>query len=56
MSYGTCESAGEKVIGLDQDEIKNRGRGGGGGGLNKRTPKQNGGRLPPPPQGASTGA
>ena len=25
MSYGTCESAGEKAIGLDQDERKNRG-------------------------------
>ena len=28
MSYGTCESTGEKAIGLDQDERKNRGGGG----------------------------
>ena len=41
MSYGTCESAGKKVIGLDQDKRKKRGRGGVGG-LNKRTPKQKG--------------
>ena len=27
MSYGTCESAGEKAIGLDQDKRKNRGGG-----------------------------
>ena len=40
MSYGTCESAGKKAIGLDQDKRKNRGRGGGEGGLNKGTPKQ----------------
>ena len=25
MSYGTCESAGEKAIGLDEDKRKNRG-------------------------------
>ena len=24
MSYGTCESAGEKAIGLNQDKKKNR--------------------------------
>ena len=30
MSYGTCVSAGEKAIGLDQDKRKN---GVGGGGL-----------------------
>ena len=45
MSYGTCESAGEKAIGLDQDKRKNRGE----GGLNKRTPKRKGWRPPPPP-------
>ena len=27
MSYGTCESAGEKAIGLDKDKRKNRGGG-----------------------------
>ena len=27
MSYGACESAGEKAIGLDQDKEKSRGRG-----------------------------
>ena len=47
MSYGTCESAGKKAIGLDQDKRKNRG-GGGKGGLNKGTPKQKGGISPPP--------
>ena len=26
MSYGICESAGEKAIGLEQDKRKNRGR------------------------------
>ena len=44
MSYGTCESAGEKAIVLYQDKRNN----GGEGGLNKRTPKQNG-CIPPPP-------
>ena len=44
MSYGTCESADEKVIGLDQDKRKSRGK----GGLNKRTPEQNGFRPPRP--------
>ena len=43
MSYGTCESAGEKAIVLYQDKRNN----GGEGGLNKRTPKQNG-CIPPP--------
>ena len=47
MSYGTCESAGKKAIGLDQDKRKNRGWG--EGGLNKRTSKQKGGISPPPP-------
>ena len=45
MSYRTCESAGEKAIGLEQDKRKNRGE----EGLNKRTPKQNGCEPPPPP-------
>ena len=30
MSYGTCVSAGEKAIGLDQDKRKKWGGGGGG--------------------------
>ena len=32
MRYGTCVSAGEKAIGLDQNKRKNGRRGGGGGG------------------------
>ena len=35
MSYGTCESAGEKAIGLDQDKRKNRG----GGRVKQTNPK-----------------
>ena len=43
MSYGTCESAGEKAIGLDQDKRENWGK----GGVKKRTTKQNGCRPTP---------
>ena len=35
MSYGTCVSAGEKAIGLDQDKRKN-----GGGGLGQTNKPQ----------------
>ena len=50
MSYGTCESAGERTIGLNQDK-KKIGR---KGGSNKRTTKQNGCRPTPRTQGALT--
>ena len=39
MSYGTCESAGEKAIGLDQDKRKKSG----GGRVKQTNPK-----APPP--------
>ena len=35
ISYGTCESAGEKAIGLDQDKRKNLG----GGRVKQTNPK-----------------
>ena len=47
MSYGTCESAGKKAIGLDQDKRKNRGRGGGGGRVKQTNPKAKRGNIPP---------
>ena len=40
MSYGTCVSAGEKAIGLDQDKRKNGVGGGGGGGLGQTNKPQ----------------
>ena len=54
MSYGTCESAGEKAIGLDQDKRKNWG----GGRVKQTNPKAKRVKtpLPPPHKGASTGA
>ena len=55
MSYGTCVSAGEKAIGLDQDKRKKWG-GGGGVGSNKQTTNQNGCRPAPPPLTGFDGA
>ena len=47
MSYGTCESAGEKSIGLDQDKKKNWMR---EGQTNEPQSKTGVGQpLPPPP-------
>ena len=48
MSYETCESAGEKAIGLNQDKKKNREEGREGGSLQK------GCRPTPRPHGALT--
>ena len=45
MSYGTCESAGEKAIGLDQDKRKNRGE----GRVKQTNPKAKRVKTPPPP-------
>ena len=58
MSYGTCVSAGEKAIGLDQDKRKKWGGGGGAGGVgsNKQTTNQNGCRPAPPPLTGFDGA
>ena len=56
MSYGTCVSAGEKAIGLDQDKRKNGVGGGGGVGSNKQTTNQNGCRPAPPPLTGFDGA
>ena len=44
MSYGTCESAGEKAIGLDQDERKSRV----GGRVKQTSPKAKRVQSPPP--------
>ena len=45
MSYGTCESAGEKAIGLDQDKRKNWG----GGRVKQTNPKAKRVKTPPTP-------
>ena len=55
MNYGTCDSAGEKSIGLEQDKRKTGGRGGEGQTKEPQSKTGVGQPLPspPPPQEAS---
>ena len=47
MSYRTCESAGKKAIGLDQDKRKNRG--GGSGRVKQKNTEAKRVKTPPTP-------